>query len=223
MDAAVNQDLERRTQAERTALSDQRMLDAAVELICTRGAAGTTLKDVGEHAGYSRGLASYRFGNKSGLFAFILRAIGESWLHELRHSVADKSGTAAIEAATDAHYEFIAADQHHIRAFYTLWFDSIGPDEELKRLVANIHERRRRDVEEWITRGIEQKNIEQSVDVAGIADQFCGGIIGLVYQWLVDPDDKKRLRQLHDTLKQQTLRLLGKSPARNNLHTETRL
>ena len=53
-----------RTQAERTALSDRRMLEAAIRLIIERGTAGTTLREIGERAGYSRGLASYRFGNK---------------------------------------------------------------------------------------------------------------------------------------------------------------
>jgi len=123
-DTATEQ--ERRTQAERTALSDARMLDAAVALICERGSAGTTLKDVGERAGYSRGLASYRFGNKGGLFAFLIRSIGESWLRELRRAVRDKVGLDAIEAATDAHYRFIVEAAEPIRAFYILWFDSIG-------------------------------------------------------------------------------------------------
>ena len=49
-------------QAERSALSDKLMFDAAVQLINERGTAKTTLKDIGEVAGYSRGLASYRFG-----------------------------------------------------------------------------------------------------------------------------------------------------------------
>ena len=57
----------RRTQAERTALSDQRMFDAAIRLIMDRGTQKTTLKDIGEMAGYSRGLANYRFGSKDGL------------------------------------------------------------------------------------------------------------------------------------------------------------
>ena len=43
--------LPRRKQAERSALSDQRMLDAAVRLIVEKGSAGTTLKEVGELAG----------------------------------------------------------------------------------------------------------------------------------------------------------------------------
>jgi len=42
------------------------MADAAVALICERGAAATTLSDIGVLAGYSRGLASYRFGSKAG-------------------------------------------------------------------------------------------------------------------------------------------------------------
>jgi AcrR family transcriptional regulator len=54
---------ERMTQAERTALSDQRMFDAAIKLISQHGTQGTTLKAIGELAGYSRGLANSRFGS----------------------------------------------------------------------------------------------------------------------------------------------------------------
>ena len=195
---------ERRTQAERTALSDARMLDAAVALICERGSAGTTLKDVGERAGYSRGLASYRFGNKGGLFAFLIRSIGESWLRELRRAVQDKVGLDAIEAATDAHYRFIVEAAEPIRAFYILWFDSIGPDAALKQVVANIHERRRRDVVAWIEKGIAAGAIAPSVDARSVAEQFCAAIIGIVYQWLVTPAASEHLRFLHESLKRQT-------------------
>ena len=69
-----------RTQAERTAESDARMLAAAVQLIVERGADGMTLKDVGEFAGYSRGLAGHRFGSKAGLFSALVRSVGEDWL-----------------------------------------------------------------------------------------------------------------------------------------------
>lgn len=204
MDAPVTLDTVRRTQAQRTALSDARMLDAAVALICERGTDGTTLKEVGERAGYSRGLASYRFGNKGGLFAFMLRSIGETWLRELSRTVRNKVGLDAILAATDAHHAFITDGTNHIRAFYILWFDSIGPDAELKTLVANIHERRRRDVAAWIKSGIDAEQISAAVDVDGTADQFCAAIIGIVYQWLVAPDNQQHIHDLHESLKLQT-------------------
>ena len=205
-------DISPRTQAQRTALSDARMLDAAVDLICSHGTAGTTLKAVGEKAGYSRGLASYRFGNKSGLCAFIIRAIGEAWLLELRRAVRQRVGLAAIEAATDAHYGFIAGNSTRIRAFYILWFDSIGPDAELKALVANIHERRHRDVRAWITGGIAAGQIDPDVDVEGTAQQFCAAIIGIVYQWLATPTADQHILSLHESLKRHTALALAPPP-----------
>ena len=203
MAATTAREVTRRTQAERTAASDARMLEAAIALIVENGTEGTTLKDVGERAGYSRGLASYRFGNKAGLFSAIVHSVGEDWLRELSSAVRDQVGLDAIHAATDAHYRFVSESADRIRAFYVLWFDSIGPDPELRQVIANVHARRQRDVEAWITSGIESGDIDTNVPVTSIAEQFCAAIIGIVYQWLAIPDQAEQIKQLHDGLKQQ--------------------
>lgn len=201
-----------RTQEERSALSDARMADAAVTLICARGAAAATLKDVGVLAGYSRGLAGYRFGSKEGLWSFLIRTIGESWLAELQSAVAGTTGLATIHAAADAHSRFLLDSSERIRAFYILWFDSVGPESStLKSVIANIHDRRREDVETWIRSGLEHGSVRNDVDVRAVAEQFCGAIIGIVYQWLVSPLDHARVRQLHLDLKHQMT--LALSPA----------
>ena len=51
----------------------------AIELVNERGTAKTTLKDIGEGAGYSRGLASYRFGSKDGLWMELFARFDEIW------------------------------------------------------------------------------------------------------------------------------------------------
>ena len=51
------------------------MIDAAIELILEFGPEKTTLAAIGERAGYSRGLATYRFGSKAGLYDEICKAI----------------------------------------------------------------------------------------------------------------------------------------------------
>lgn len=209
MSASAPTESLKRTQAERTAQSDGLMLDAAIRLIVERGTAGTHLKDVGEMAGYSRGLASYRFGNKAGLFTFIIHAVGEQWLRELGVAVQGKEGLDAILAAIDAHYRFVSEAADQIRAFYVLWFDSIGPDPALKHVIAGIHERRRRDVEAWITTGIEVGNIRDDANVRAVAEQFCASIIGIVYQWLVTPEAKDHIKDLHAGLKQQMIGTLA--------------
>ncbi len=201
--------LKGRTQEERAALSDARMARAAVALICERGAAATTLSDVGVLAGYSRGLASYRFGSKAGLWSFLVRAIGEAWLAELELAVAETSGLDTIHAAVDAHCRFLLESSDRIRVFYILWFDSVGPDAALKEVIASIHERRRSDVERWVCSGLETGTIRQDVDVRAVADQFCAAIIGIVYQWLVSPLDCAQVRRLHVGLKDHMERVLS--------------
>jgi AcrR family transcriptional regulator len=196
------------TQPERSALSDARMVDAAVALICEHGAGATTLKDVGLRAGYSRGLASYRFGTKAGLWSFLIKTIGEEWLAELRRAVAGTSGLETIHAAVDAHLRFLLDSSQRIRAFYILWFESVGPDPALRDAITGAHQRRQRDVEGWIRGGIEARNVDPAADVAAVAEQFCAAIIGIVYTWLVSPLAHAQVRHLHDGLKQQMTTVL---------------
>ena len=191
---------QRMKQADRTDLSDSRMLEAAVELIVERGTGNTTLKEVGEFAGYSRGLAGYRFGNKAGLFEFVVRSIGEQWLSELKELTAKLSGFDAIAAAINAHYEFCRRAPNQVAAFYLLWFASIGPQSEAKAVIAGIHERRRKDVARWICDGIAEGTISPSVDPDRVAGQFSASIVGIVYQWLLDPGDLETIKGLYDNL-----------------------
>jgi len=196
-----------RRQADRTALSDSRMLDAAVRLIVERGMERTTLKEVGELAGYSRGLAGYRFGSKSKLFGFVVKAIGEEWLKELTRVTQGKAGIDALVAATDAHYRFCVEAPDHVRAFYLLWFASIGPGSEYKEIIAGIHRRRQRDVTAWIRNGMKAGHIHAAADAPGVSNLFCASIIGIVYQWLVNPGALPEIEAMHNDLK-QTMGLL---------------
>jgi AcrR family transcriptional regulator len=211
MDTLVRPAVARRTQAERSALSDARMVDAAVALIAQRGIAGMTLKEVGEFAGYSRAMAGWRFGTKADLCAFVVRTVGEEWLRALNEVVKHKHGLEAIHAATDAHFRFVRDGADRIRVFYMLWFDSTGPDPELKRVIANVHERRQRDVEAWIKQGVAAGKVRVDAEVKMIAAQFCAAIIGIVYQWLVNPQAQRQIKDLHEGLKQQMSRALART------------
>lgn len=57
----------RRTQAERRQEAETGLVNAAIELIARKGFDGITLAEVGEAAGYSRGLPVHYFGSKENL------------------------------------------------------------------------------------------------------------------------------------------------------------
>lgn len=195
--------VKRLTQAERTDLSDRRMRDSAIRLIVEHGTAGTTLKDVGEQAGYSRGLAGYRFGSKDALFSFVVRSLGEDWLERLTEVTAGKTGYDAICAATDEHYRFCEQSPVFVRAFYILWFESVTPNSQLNEVISHIHARRHEDVKRWI----EADHRYGQVDAGAVAAQFSASIIGIVYYWLANPAGLEQIHRLHDDLK-NTMRLL---------------
>src|ERR1700712_3044245 len=60
-------DTSRRTQEERRNDAKQRLLGAAAELIGEIGPAGVTLANIGERAGFSRGLPTHYFGSKGAM------------------------------------------------------------------------------------------------------------------------------------------------------------
>lgn len=180
-------DRPRLTQVERTALSDARMFEAAMHLIIEHGTHNTTLKEVGEKAGYSRGLASNRFGSKDVLFGYLVRDFNEKWASELRRFVNGNTGLAALTGAIDAIEFFLVNRTSQMQAMYILWFESISSYPLVRRRLAANHIAYRRDTARWITQGIADGEIDPAVDPESFAVEFSAFIFGLVYQWLASP------------------------------------
>lgn len=178
----------RMTQAERTALSDSRMYDAAMQLISEIGTHNTTLKEVGERAGYSRGLASNRFGSKEALFANLVHDFNVKWVEELSRFVGGRTGLSALMAGLDAVEDFLVNQSTYMKAMYILWYESISINNDLRVRLGEYHIVYRRDVERWVREGVAEGFIRPTMDPTRFAVQFCSFIFGTIYQWLVNPE-----------------------------------
>ncbi len=178
----------RRRQADRSALSDRLLTEAAIELLVQSGAQGTTLQAVGERAGYSRALATHRFGSKAGLFGQVLKDASADWLERMQKAVGNRTGAEALCAATDATYRFIRERPNEVRAMYLLWFQSIDPGAIYRSNLANVHRAQRRDVADWIKAGQAKGEIDKSVNRERLAEQYCATMAGIAYQWLANPE-----------------------------------
>lgn len=175
-------------QAERSALSDKRMFDAAVQLINERGTAKTTLKDIGEVAGYSRGLASYRFGSKDGLWMELFDKFDDLWKAHIRGYVQGKHGLDALGAAIAAQRDIFKNESSYLRAMYILWYESLGDESEIRASLARHHVIYRRDVQRWIEEGLRDGSVSDCVDPVHFATTYCSTMFGTIYQWVVAPE-----------------------------------
>lgn len=190
------------TQAERTAISDKAMLDAAIDLILERGTEKTTLQAIGEKAGYSRGLATYRFGSKAGLFDAVCKAISRRWLEYLKKSVGEKTGIEAMCAALDAFLQFITAAPRDARVLQILYCGAASPLSEYRATSVNIHSKQQEDVARWVQAGIENGTIRADADPKTIAAQYIAYIGGMNYLGVINPGSID-FRRANEDMKRQ--------------------
>jgi AcrR family transcriptional regulator len=192
----------RLTQADRSALSERRTLEAAVALMGERGYEKTTLAAIGEAAGYSRGLATHHFGSKADLFAQVIRWISDKMQRQVEPALRERGGVDALVAFVDAHRRF--GDQHPgmTRALYVLWFQSLIAESPMRNAaiedLLGYRDRIRRIIEQGIAAG----TIRTDADANAEAIEFCGALFGLGLQWLIDPTGSQ-IEDMHRRLKEK--------------------
>ncbi len=169
-------------------MSDKAMLDAAIDLIIERGIDKTTLLAIGERAGYSRGLATYRFGSKSGLFDEVCKSISHRWISYLTKGVGDKTGIHAMCAAIDAYIRFVSDSPRDTRVLHILLSAAAAPQSEFKATACHVYERQRADVVEWLEKGIVAKTVREDIDTHSESARFVAFLSGITYLWLLDPE-----------------------------------
>lgn len=164
------------------------MLDAAIELILEKGTEKTTLAAIGERAGYSRGLATYRFGSKAGLFDAVCKSISRRWLDYLQRDVGDKIGIEAMGAALDSFLRFITDSPTDARVLQILYCGAASPESEYRQTSASIHQRQQDDVADWVRAAQMAGTIRAQVDPKCVASQYIAYISGMTYLWLINPE-----------------------------------
>jgi AcrR family transcriptional regulator len=178
----------RRTQAERTATANRRMIRAAIRLIARQGYTRTTLAQVGKQAGYTGGLVSHHFGSKAGLLrALVERASGRFYRDQLLAATRDKSGLDALCASMDTYLDELVVREEYMRALYVLMGESLGPVGEINEVFADLNRGFRASAVAWIQGGMQAGEIRSDLDPDAEAAVFVGMLRGVATQWMTDP------------------------------------
>lgn len=164
------------------------MTEAAISLLIERGIAGTTLAAIGERAGYSRGLATHRFGTKAKLLAHVHDTVAAHWVERVQRVVGDATGIVALERVIDALHSFIVEEPDELRAMYLLRYASIDPAAEYRANVAKVNRAHVLALARFIEQGRADGSIAKAVDPMLAAEAVASVVDGLLYRWLVTPE-----------------------------------
>lgn len=177
----------RRTQAERVAESDRRMLDAATRLIAKNGYTQTTLEAIGVEAGYSRGLVQHRYGNKDRLLDELIKKIAADHRERLLERMRGLSGLDALFCEIDCYLEGMDAPRDSSRAFFMLMHESLGPAPHIRPTFAAISARWHRAIARQIQNGQRDGQIHAGIHPEHEAQLLIATARGLRTQAMLNP------------------------------------
>jgi AcrR family transcriptional regulator len=186
--AAAEAPARRRTQAERREEAEQRILEAALEIVARRGSVRMTLAEVGEAAGYSRGLPAQRFGNKAGLLRALAAAIGTRFKTQIRDAPQREPGLDAIRGNITVYFNRKDRSWTTTRALLVMFTEGFMEGSELRELVAAYNRGALSFFVEHIQHGIEKGEIPADIDPFSTSVLLLGALRGVMMQWLVDPE-----------------------------------
>lgn len=180
----------RRTQRERAAQAGQALLDAAETLFAERGVDQTSLADVGQLAGYSRGLANHHFGTKAALVDQLAQRIQAQFVGGSAAKL-DEPGfdaVAVLSQLTEDYLRAMIGYPRTTRAFFVMWGAAMPSEAALRPVFATDDERFRSGVEQMLRAGQRDGSVAAAVDPASTATVLTGMLRGVAAQYQIAPD-----------------------------------
>ncbi|MBO9524373.1 MAG: TetR/AcrR family transcriptional regulator [Nocardioidaceae bacterium] len=178
----------RRTQAERRADSEQRLLRAAAELIVERGMENTSLADIGRRAGASHAAVNHRFGSKDELVDRLIEKAGLFHGNIALARIGERTGLDALLQLCDSYLALVDGPNPLGRVHVVLWSEAIAHTAERRAAHSEWDRQFRAVVAAYLEDAIAEGDVDPGLGVADAALSIVGTVRGIAMQLLLDPD-----------------------------------
>ncbi|SFJ84155.1 transcriptional regulator, TetR family [Amycolatopsis sacchari] len=172
----------RRTQEQRRAETIRRVLDAATALIARSGSRAVTLAEVGEAAGYSRGIVYHHFGSRERLLEAV---VDEAQRFDV--PAYDGDGLDHLVRIVEAYLRNVVRRTPTARAFLQLWGEAIAADPVLAPLFARRDADFRQLLANVVRQGVADGSVRPDVDPAAAAVLIVALVRGTGLQLIAQP------------------------------------
>ncbi len=201
----------RRTQVERRAAAEARLLAAAREIVARKGWVGMTLAEVGEAAGYSRGLATHHFGSKPKLLRALASHINENFMRELGESPQKPDGMEGLIAFVQVYLGRTDSRWTNTRALLLLMAEATTDDSETGESLALYNQSVLSSLARHFKAGMANGEMRKGIDPMTGAAIVIGALRGVMLQSLLK-NSEVQLRTVRRELSAMLIRSFAREP-----------
>jgi AcrR family transcriptional regulator len=166
----------------------RQILDASMQLFARNGFDQTSLAEIADEVGVSKGVISYHFDGKRDLGEEVIRRSLREYGTYVQERIARKStGSEKLLEFVNACLDFIAENAD----FYMVYFDvqgCFGTAEEKQSMLAFVNSRTRELLIGIIEQGKNEGNIRKRVSTRNLADVVQAMVDGIQSQIAAEPD-----------------------------------
>jgi AcrR family transcriptional regulator len=173
----------RRTQEQRRAETERRVVDAATELIATSGSRRITLAQVGEAAGYSRGIVYHQFGSRERLVEAVLDKV-----QRMELPAYEGNGLEQLVGVVETYLAVVSQRAPSTRAFLQLWLEALAADPVVAPLFAERDRGFRRWLSDVVARGIADGTVVRDAVPDGAGALLIAIVRGSSVQMAASPE-----------------------------------
>lgn len=171
----------------RSMKSTRALIRAAGDLVAEGGYQSMTLATVGERAGYSRSLATARFGSKAKLLEALVDEIVVRWsLEKVAPETVGLNGFEALQVLLREIRDSYERNPWSLNVLYALIFEALGPVPELHDRFLTFHRNLRSRIAATISTGVEDGSIDSETNPEQQAALIVAQLRGVGYLWQLD-------------------------------------
>ena len=176
-----------RTQEQRRIEAERRLVRAAAELVGEIGPGKVTLANVGERAGYSRGLATHHFGSKGAMMQRLVDTVTGQFRDAIAEESQPDSPIDQLRQLIDFYFRVVSDLQPINRARLVLWADAAaGSSADARPQMVSADREFREEIEKRIQLAVGAGEVSAAVDPHGLATVIIAMLRGVALQRVLD-------------------------------------
>ncbi len=176
-------------QTSKKALTQRKILDAALSLFSEKGFDAVSIEEIGALAGVAHGTIFWHFGSKDSLYLEVAKQAAAEYARFFHPAIEKSTQPSDLVDLALLQYQYLKENPKQDQLQMSLVFECSGPHPELKPALQAVNGEYYKGWQTWVDKMESYGFLHKDTDVVGLAHTLTGGLGAIVISGVVNERD----------------------------------